>query len=84
MERCRWKCSGMRHYIVSALSEMTEILPESARYAEKSLWGWYAIHSLRAGTKRFCVPAVRYLGSGSEEKALSRWIARMFLNLGEQ
>ena len=31
MERCRWKCSGMRHYIVSALSEMTEILPESDR-----------------------------------------------------
>ena len=37
MERGIWKCSGMRDSISSALSAMTEILPESARYAEKAL-----------------------------------------------
>ena len=37
MERGRWKCSGMRDSIFSALSAMTEILPESSRYAEKAL-----------------------------------------------
>ena len=31
MERRRWKCSGMRDSIVSAISAMTEILPESSR-----------------------------------------------------
>ena len=31
MERGEWKCSGMRDSIVSAISAMTEILPESSR-----------------------------------------------------
>ena len=84
MERGGWKCSGIRDYITSALSAMTEILLESARYSEKAMWGWYAIHTPGSGKKRCCVSAVRYLSSGSEEKALSRWIARMFLTLGWQ
>ena len=39
MGRGRWNCSGMRDSIASNISAMTEILPESARYSEKSLWG---------------------------------------------
>ena len=31
MDRGRWKCSGIRASITSALSEMTEILPEYSR-----------------------------------------------------
>ena len=31
MEKVRWKCSGIRDSISSALSAMTEILPESSR-----------------------------------------------------
>ena len=31
MERGRWKCYKIRAYIASALSAITEILPESAR-----------------------------------------------------
>ena len=37
MERGRWKCSGIRGSIASALSVITEILPESARNADKAL-----------------------------------------------
>ena len=72
MERGRWKFSGMRDSIASAISVITEILPESVRYAEKYLWVWYAIHAPRAGTKCFCIPAVRYFSLGSEKKALIR------------
>ena len=31
MEKVMWKCSGIRDSIASAISAMTEILPESAR-----------------------------------------------------
>ena len=34
--------------------------------------------------KRYCVSAVIYVGLGSEEKALSRCIAKIFLDLGVQ
>ena len=37
MDRGRWKCSGIRGSIASALSVMTEILPESVRNADKAL-----------------------------------------------
>ena len=37
-----------------------------------------------AGTKRCWVPEVGYLGLVSEEKALSRWIAKMFRNMRAQ
>ena len=40
------------------------------------------MHAPGDGTKRCCIPEVRYLGSGSEEKVMSGWIARVFLNLG--
>ena len=46
------------------------------------MWYWYAIHAPGAGTKRCCIPEVIYFSSWSEEKAMSRWIARMFINLG--
>ena len=67
-----------------ALSETTDIRPKFARYIGKALFAWYAMHALGAGEKCCWVPEVIYLGSGSEEKALSIWIAGMFLNLGLQ
>ena len=42
------------------------------------------MHSPGDGTKRCCFPEVRYLSSELEEKALRRWIARMFQNLVAQ
>ena len=47
----------------SAHSEIIDICPESARYAEKSLFTLYAIHAPGAGTKCCWVPEVSYLGS---------------------
>ena len=70
--------------MASALSEINDIRPESARYAEIDLCAWYAMQVPGTGTKCCWVPEVRYLWSGSEEKALSRWITKMFLNLGVQ
>ena len=74
----------MRDYIASDVSAMTEILTEYSRYADMALCGWYAIHAPGAGTKRCCAPDMRYLSLGYEEKAPSRWIARMLLNLRAQ
>ena len=56
MKRGRWKCSGMRYCIASALSAMTEILPEFSRYADKALWGWYAIHAPGGWEKALLCP----------------------------
>ena len=70
--------------MASTLSTISEILPESAKYAEKALWGWYPIQDPGAGTKRCYIPEVRDLSSGSKDKALSIWISRIFLNLGAQ
>ena len=64
--------------------EITEIRSESNRHAENNLWVWYDMQSPGDVTKRRFVPEVMYLGSGSEEKALRRWIARIFQNLGSQ
>ena len=68
----------------SNLSVITEIRPKSARYAKKNMWAWCEMHASGSGTKRCCIPEVRYLSSGLEEKSLSRRIASMFLNLGAQ
>ena len=84
IENGRWKCSVIRVSMASTISEITDIFPESDRYAEKALCDWYAMHDPGAGTKRCWVPEVMYLGSGSEEKALSRCITKMFRNLGAQ
>ena len=70
--------------MASSLSEITDICPESDRYMEKSLCTWYDMHDPGAGYKCYWVTEVRYLGSGSEEKALRRWIANLFLNMGAQ
>ena len=64
------------------LSEISDIHHKSDRYSDKALCAWYAMHAPGAGTKRCWVPEVRYLGSGSEDKALSRCITKMFRNLG--
>ena len=64
--------------------DITEILSESDIYAEKDLWGWYAMQAPGAGTKHCCVPEVRYLESISEYKELRRLIAIMFWNIGAQ
>ena len=50
----------------SDLSAITDIIPESDRYAHKALWAWYDMHAPGAGTKCCCGPEVRYLGPGSE------------------
>ena len=50
----------------SSLSEITKIRHESARYEEKALFVWNAMHALGVGTKCWCAPEVRYLWSGSE------------------
>ena len=34
-----------------SLSESTEIRPDTARYAEKTLWGWQAIKDPRSGKR---------------------------------
>ena len=67
----------------STLSVITEIRPKFARYAKKNMWAWYAMHAPRSETKRCCIPEVRYFSLGSEENALSRLIAKVFLNLVE-
>ena len=67
-----------------SLSAINEIRPESDRYLDKALQGWQATQDTGAGTKRCCVPDMRYLGSGSEEKVLMRRIARIFCNIGAQ
>ena len=36
----RRKCFGMKKYMSYDISEITEILPYSARYVERVLWGW--------------------------------------------
>ena len=66
------------------LSEISDIHHKSDRYSDKALCAWYAMYAPGAGTKRCWVPEVRYLGSGSEDKALSRCITKMFRNLGAQ
>ena len=38
IERGRWKCLGIRDYMASDISEITEIRPDYARYAEKTIW----------------------------------------------
>ena len=70
--------------MASTLSEITYICSVSDRYAEKALCAWYSMHAPEAGMKRCWVPEVRYLGSESEEKALSRCIPKMFWNMGAQ
>ena len=70
--------------MVSTLYTITEIRPESAWQAENALWGWYTMHAPGDGTKLCCIPELMYLGLGSEEKALSSWIATVFINLGAQ
>ena len=51
--------------MASNISEIKDIRPEPDRYAEKALFAWYATPAPGAGTKRFWVPEVSYLGSGS-------------------
>ena len=58
--------------MASTLYEINDIFPESDKYNEKDICAWYEIYAPGAGTKRCCVPEVRYLCSGSEEKALRR------------
>ena len=58
-------------YMASAISAITDIRPESDIYAYKCLCSWYAMHAPDTGTKHCWLPEVRYLGSVSEEKALS-------------
>ena len=81
IERGRWKCSGISVSMASALSEITDIYPESDRYAEKALCDWYDMHAPGSGTKRCWVPKLSYFGSESEEKAISRFIVKMFQNM---
>ena len=84
IKRGRQKCSGIRVSMNSYLSASNDIFSESGRYAEKNLGAWYAMHATGAGTKRFGLPTVRYLGSGSYEKALSICISKTFWNLVAQ
>ena len=67
--------------MASSLSEITDICPESDRYMEKSLCTWYDMHDPGAGYKCYWVTEVRYLGSGSEDKALRRWTERRLRNM---
>ena len=48
--------------MASALLVITQIRPESARYVEKDMCGWYTMHAPGAGMKCCCVPEVGYLG----------------------
>ena len=41
IESGRCKCWAIRDSMDSYILVMTEIRHESARYAEKTLWGWY-------------------------------------------
>ena len=63
-------------------SEMTEIFPESAKYAEKADFGFYIKQAPGDGTKRFWKPAVRYLESGSKESSLRSCNAIVLRYLG--
>ena len=82
MERGSFKCSVIVEFIVIADSEMTEIFPESAKYAEKADCSFYTKQAPGDGTKRFWKPAMRYLESGSKESALRRCNARVLRYLG--
>ena len=42
--------------MASTLSEITEIRPESARYADDSLWYWYVMYAARAWKKALLYP----------------------------
>ena len=64
--------------MASTIYESTDIHPESIKYSDKALCAYYEMHAPGARTKRCCLPEVRYLGSGSEEKALRIWITRIF------
>ena len=66
------------------ISSITDIHTEAAIYVEKVLCAWCDMHAPGAGVKHCWVPNVRYLGSGSEDKALSRCISKMFWNMGAQ
>ena len=63
-------------------SEMTEIFPESAKYAEKADFGFYIKQAPGDGTKRCWKPAVRYLESGSKESSLRSCNAIVLRYLG--
>ena len=58
--------------MISTLLDITEILPDSSRYAKKTLCGWYMRQAPGSGMNGFWVPEVRYFYSGSEEKSLRR------------
>ena len=84
IDRVILKCSGMRYSMVSYISSITYTHPDSDRYEDKTLWGWFDMQSPGDGTKRSCFPEVGYSGYGSKEKALRRCISRIYFNLVAQ
>ena len=64
MERRKWECSGITESIRIADSNMSEILPNSAKYSKKARWGWYINQASETGGNLCWQTSVRYLESG--------------------
>ena len=64
MERGRWECSGTTESMWIADSNMTEFLPNSAKYSEKARWGWYISQASETGGNLCWQTSARYLESG--------------------
>ena len=65
-------------------SNITDILPEPAKYADKAQWCWSTSQAPGAGKNIYWQPDVGYLESVSDERELRRCTARVLRYLGAQ